>query len=429
MGTELEELRSMVRTLKARKEHEKLASLISSQIDAKLEKIGPLSKPVRKGVFTGTPDILELGFLKTGASKAESEEIQKKADYLYLASCILKKDPRELKLWKDWQESTSELRKAMDTATSGEGSEWIPTAFSQDLVEKVRLQLKVAALHERIDIPTPTYRVPVEGADAVAYLVPESKSDEATKIKASTPGTKRVSFSAQKLASRILFSEELSEDSVIPILPYLRNKIIRALAIAQETATINGDTSGTHQDSDVTDSLDARKAWNGYRKLALSSAKVNLGTFSTTNLRAMRKKMGKYGVDPNQLAWIVGISAYNAMLGLSEVLTLDKYGPKATILTGELAKFDNIPVIVSEYIREDLNASGVYDGTTTNKTIVLLVRRDAFLYGDRRKVKVKTGEIIETDQTQIVCTQRVDFEAQFDTTTEPIVALGYNVSV
>jgi hypothetical protein len=68
------------------------------------------------------------------------------------------------------------------------------------------------------------------------------------------------------------------------------------------------------------------------------------------------------------LAWIASIASYYKMLGLTEVLTLQNYGPQATVLQGELGKFDSIPIIVSEYQRQDLNASGVYDGVTKTKT-------------------------------------------------------------
>ena len=431
MANELAGLQELIKSIRATKNEDALAQIIGGMIDARMKVVQPGlgSANVRKGAFTGCSDMMHIAFQKTGASALDSEEIQKKSDELYLCSQILSTDPRNLKMWGDWESVTTDLRKAMDTATAGEGEEWIPTEFSRNLIEQVRLALKVSALHSRINIPTPTYRMPVEGADAVAYLIPESTSDDSTKIKASTPGTKRISFDAQKLASRVLFSEEVSEDSIVPILPYLRGKVIEALAVAQETCTINGDTSTTHQDSDVTDSLDARKAWNGYRTAVLTAANKDLGTFSTTNLRGVRSGMGKYGVDVNKLAWVAGTSGYNAMMDLTEVRTLDKYGPKATILTGELAKLDNIPIIVSEYIREDLNASGVYDGVTMTKTIILLVRRDGFMYGDRRSVKVKSAEIIETDQTQIVVTQRLDFEAVYDTDTETIVGQAYNIAV
>lgn len=356
-------------------------------------------------------------------------ELQACADDIYLASKFLRRDPRSLKMWREFSSEASALRKAMDTATSDEGLEWVPTGFSSELIRKVKLQLKVAGLHRRIAMPTNPFRLPIDGADATAYLFSESTSDTATKITASTPGSTDVTFDAIKLACRVLVSTELEEDSIVAILPLLRDKIVQALAEAQEEATINGDTDGTHMDSDVTASTDTRKAWDGYRKLALAGASVDCATFNKANLRAIRKAMGKYGVNPNNLAWIAGISVYNQMLGLDEVVTLDKYGPSATILTGELGKFDGIPIVVSEFVREDLNASGVYDGITTDTTVLPLVYRPAFLYGDRRNITLRVSQelYMETDQDVAIATQRLDFQPVQDATTEPIVGLGYNI--
>jgi len=356
-------------------------------------------------------------------------ELQDRADDIYLASKFLRRDPRSLKMWREFASEASALRKAMDTATADEGLEWVPTGFSSELIRKVKLQLKVAALHRRVAMPTNPFKLPIDGADATAYLFSESTGDTSAKITASTPGTGEVTFDAIKLACRVLVSTELEEDSIVAILPLLRDKIVQALAEAQESATINGDTDGTHMDSDVTASSDVRKAWDGYRKLALGAAKIDCATFNKTNLRAIRTAMGKYGVNPNNLAWIAGISVYNKMLGLDEVVTLDKYGPSATILTGELGKFDGIPIIVSEFIREDLNASGVHDDITTDKTVLPLVYRPAFLYGDRRSITLRVSQelYMETDQDVAIATQRLDFQPVQNATAEPIVGLGYNI--
>jgi len=357
-------------------------------------------------------------------------DLQARADDIYLVSKLLRRDPRSLKMWGEFAREASALRKAMDTATAGEGLEWIPTGFSAELIRQVKLALKVASLHSRIAMPTNPFKLPIDGADATAYLTAESTSDSASKITASTPGTSNVTFDAVKLACRVLVSTELEEDSIVAVLPLLRDKIVQALAEAQENASINGDTAGTHMDSDVTASSDVRKAWNGYRKLALSSAKVDCSTFDIAGLRAIRAAMGKYGVNPSNLAWIAGISVFNKMLGLEEVITADKYGSDATILTGELAKLDGIPVIVSEFIREDLNADGEYDGITTDNTVLPLVYRPAFLYGDRRSITLRVSHelYMETDQDVAIATQRLDFQPVQDAASEPIVALGYNIA-
>jgi HK97 family phage major capsid protein len=231
-----------------------------------------------------------------------------------------------------------------------------------------------------------------------------------------------------------VFSEELSEDSIIPVMPLVRRNIVIAIATAIEQAIINGDTTGSHQDSDVTVATDARKAWMGYRKCAQSSAKVSLSTFTGDTLMSVRKAMGKYGVNPGDLALVVGISGYMQLLNLRDaqnnqlVTTLEKYGSGATILTGELARIYGIPIIVSEHMRETLNATGVYDGSTTTKTILLIVYKPGFLIGNRRMLTIKSAEDITTDQTVLVATQRLAFAPIYSAATDYTVGLGYNIS-
>lgn len=365
---------------------------------------------------------------------AKLSEIEKEIhdfnDDVYLLSKMLKRDPRTLKTWHRLDEN-DELKKAMDTATSGEGAEWVPTGFSASLIELLRLERKVSGLHSRFTMPTDPYIFPVDGAQASAYKVTEQTADTSqTKIPVSTPGTAQKSLTSVGNAARVLTSHYLEEDSIIPVIPYIKESIAKALVDAEETATVNGDTAGTHMDSDVTAGDDVRKNWDGYRKMAQAAASVDLGTFNTAGLRSIRKAMKKFGVVPSKLAWIAGISVYNQLLGLTEVITVDKYGPAATILSGELGKFDGIPIVISEYIREDLNASGVYDGVTTTKTIIELVFRPGILYADRRAItmRVLTELYAESEQDAVIATRRYLLWTPYTVATDLIVGEGYNIT-
>lgn len=398
---------------------QELQDLVEQEVNERLANV----RRGRKGEF----DVSGVNIGADDPFARMPEELQIKSDHLYILGKILNCDPRRTKLWTPFENL---CRKAMDTATSNEGAEWVPTMMSSELIRSVRLALRVAALFRWIDMPSNPYKLPIEGGDAIVTMHAEQTSDTGTKITASTPGTKDITFDAVKFAARVLASVELEEDSAVPILPMLRDKLITALAEAIEDAAINADTTTPHQDSDVTAADDYRKGWKGFRKFALSlgTATVNLSTFNIANLRAIRTAMGKYGVDPTKLAWIPGVAAYNKMLGLDEVLTVDKLGPQATILTGQLASCDGIPVVQSAKIRETLNASGVYDGITTTKTVLPLVHTGAFLFGNRRQVTVKVLRELyaETDQIAIIATQRLDMQPCYDMTTEPVVGLGYN---
>ena len=348
------------------------------------------------------------------------KDLQDMNDELLIVSKVLQKNPMELESYGEFEEKAKEFATKALYNTAGQGAEFIPTNFSAQVVDKVRLELKVAATFDRIPMRSNPYTVPLEGSDATAYLAAEStvEATEAGRITASQPGTSNVTFTAKKLAARTVFSEEISEDSIIDILDYVRRKIAIALANAIETCTINGDTTGTHQDSDVTASTDARKAWKGLRKLTASGAKHDAGgdALVAADLRSCRKLMGIYGIDPKNLIWIGGVSDMHRMLsvndsnGWNDFRTLEKIGPSAQVLTGMIGAFDGIPVIISEFVRENLNATGVYDGATTTLTIMQLVNRTRFWYGDRKLVTLKTFEDIQTDQQVMVIKQRLDFQ-------------------
>jgi hypothetical protein len=229
----------------------------------------------------------------------------------------------------------------------------------------------------------------------------------------------------------MLFSEEIDEDSIIPIMPFLREKLAQNMAFGVEDALINGDTSGTHQDSDVTDSDDPRKAWPGLRKLCQSGNKLDVGgaALTLTHVRTIRGYMFKYGVDPSSLAYITSSTGMLQFLNIPEVITLEKYGPKATVLTGEIGQIDSIPIIISEKIREDLNGSAVYDGTTKDSTMAILVRKNAFTVGTRRRLTLKSWTDIERDQQVLVGTVRKDFQPLYDETVEDIMSMMYDIPI
>ena len=339
---------------------------------------------------------------------------------------------KSLSAYAELQNEIDSFKKALGTATSGEGADWIPTQYAAEMVDEVRLNLMVAAAHRTIQMPTDPYTTPIKIGRSTAYLASEALVDAPSELRKSQFQTGNVTFTAKTLAVAVPFSFEFDEDSIVPVLPAVRSDIALAIAEGIENATINGDTSAAHQDTGLTvESDDQLKAFDGYRKLAVSTAKVDFNTgtedFSTANFRAVRKAMGKYGVKPQQLMWVVSIQCYIRMLGLPEVLTLDKYGSATPILTGELGRFDNIPVVVSEFVRSDLSASGIYDGVTTTKTEAILVHVPSFWYGERREITIETVRLPLAQQNVMIATQRIDFQP-VRPATDALVGIGYDIS-
>ena len=333
-----------------------------------------------------------------------------------------------------FREQWKRTLRAMDTDTSAEGTEWIPTGIGASLHEKVRASGKVAPLFQRITLPTNPWKWPLEGADATAYRVAEPTSDTATKVTASTPGTGAATFDAEIFGSRALFSRSLEADSAIAILPFVSRKLVQAFVNAEERAILDGDTDGTHQDSDThsAGATDAAWAWDGLRKRGLANSSNNgAGALTVALLALTRGGMGKYGVNPQDLACIVGVSSYYDILADTSVLTVDKFGPNATILNGQIGSVHGMPIIVSEFVRENLNASGVYDAITTTKTYALVVNRMEWAMGTRTGLAIETDDSIyrETYQRVLVGFQREDFQnINADGSAADDTSISYNIT-
>lgn len=359
---------------------------------------------------------------------------QDRADELVLVATMLRADPRETRFYSE--EYLPAMRAAMDSTTATEGDEWVPQGMSASMIERINLALQVANLFPMVPMPTQPYDLPAAAVSRVrgGKAVEQTADTGQTGFKKITPGTRKVTLTAAKFAAEILVSKELEEDSILPILPFIQSEIVDFVSADIEDCILNGDTTVSHQDSDTTASDDPRKNFMGLRKLTLAQASrktdgSSASALTVAMLRTNRVKMGKYGVRIADLAHIMSINSYIQLLSDTNVMTVDKYGPQATILAGELGKVDGTPIIVSEYMRTDLNASGVYDGTTTTETTALTVNRRGFIRGERRGMTLQWLRELyaEYDQDALVASVRQAFEQVYPIATQGTAAITYNV--
>jgi hypothetical protein len=70
-----------------------------------------------------------------------------------------------------------------------------------------------------------------------------------------------------------------------------------------------------------------------------------------------------------------------------------------------------VPIIVSEHVRTNLNASGIHDAITTTKTYALCVNRNEWVMGARTPLALETDDSIyrETYQRVVIGFMREDF--------------------
>jgi HK97 family phage major capsid protein len=392
-----------------------------------------------------TPRSVEFSTEAPAAERKEAEilsampkELRAKTDEMFVASQLLKKPVQNLKMYGEWSRQAREFKKALDTATGAQGGDWVPTNFSSELFEFVQLEAKVPSLFRTIVMPSNPYKLPVGLARINTYKQPEQTADTGqTKIPVGDGSNiGNSTLTATGHAARVLASAEVDEESIVPLLPWLVRDIAKAIAEGREDFILNGDSAGTHEDSDIgAGTAEARRRIAlGLRAAANDGGatyKLDMATFSLANLRALRLKLGKYGVNPADCAIITGPTGYSKLLGLTEVVTMQNFGNNATVMAGSLGMVDGMPVIVSGQVREDLNASGVYDGVTTTKTALYMVYRPGWVIGERRSansVKILNELYAESDQVALITKERVTFKDIYPTASNKTIGVGYNIA-
>lgn len=364
-------------------------------------------------------------------------KVQRDADLLLLTSKMLfRKNVGDFPIeklaayqaFRGFIENDSELKKAMTTVTQ---SNWIPTDFSRDFVDCVQLQLKVAALFPEIQMARGTQDFSQKGSYSTAYKKTQGSDGTASPDITDSKGT----LSASTIMDYLETSDELEQDAAFAQAPMLRNDAINAIARAIENCILNGDTTTVHMDSDVTLAYDQVTCWKGLRKHALANSyTTDLSTLNSDTLTALLASMGKFGADPSQLALIHGVAGRVKLINLKDnqnnKVYLEMGTPGAmnvSMVPGAVATLAGSPCILSEFCREDLNASGVYDGTTKTKGSLLWVRKDGFVRGVVNSIKVETDRDIKKQVNMLAVSTRMDFQPRYAIASNKVVWLGYNM--
>jgi HK97 family phage major capsid protein len=359
------------------------------------------------------------------------KQTRKRASDLHLLSVITGKDIADIKGFEDVKEVAERaMIPKLPSAVAGATGlpEWLGEQFANDLLERVQVLANAEALFPKYTMPanTEVFSIPQKTDNTKAYLIaPAADAVES----ALTSG--KVSFQTKRLITFAIVSDQASDETVLALLEVVKQDIAESLVKAMENAIINGDTATTgniNGDTVGADAKDQTKAFDGLRKLSTGNTVTFGGTPTYANIVKMRKQMGNYGVALNDLVYIVSPSTYFNLTLLPELLTMDKYGDKATVVTGEVAKLGGVPVIVSEYVGENLTAAGIVDDTTPGTaTVILLVNKRFFAVADRGSVGFEQDRSIRTTSDMFIGYRDIDFKKLYSST--QVSCLGLDVTV
>ena len=211
-------------------------------------------------------------------------------------------------------------------------------------------------------------------------------------------------LSTKKLISQSFLGNETEEDAILPILPLIRESMVRSHARSIENSILAGDdadgvfgTSGAsfegllhlaRNDSDYTQSLTA----------------FATDTVTAAELLSMRKNMGKYGVNPSEVVYIVSQRTYYELLEDAEFQDANLVGDMATKLSGEIGQvFGSRVLLCDEFATPAVSKFGAIAVNPRNYVMPRL-----------RGVTVESDYEVINQRRVLVASQRLGFTDLID---------------
>lgn len=266
------------------------------------------------------------------------------------------------------------------------GATW-ELEVSLNMENEVRRRLVVAPTLRNVAMQTNVMTLPVNPeAGTATWMANSAFGTSASAGATQNHALKEITLNAYKVATNEYMAYEEEEDSLIVLMPIVRDAMVRRVARAVDRAFLLGAGTGA----------DPVKGLATYDAVADVSPSAASGVVTVANLRAMRKGLGAWGLDPAEMVYVVSTEVYYDLLDDPVFQTMDKVGNQATLLTGQVGSIANTPVLVSaEFASKASGAVGAIAYAPGN-----------FLVGNQRGLRVDTQELVETQRRVMVASLR-----------------------
>jgi HK97 family phage major capsid protein len=321
------------------------------------------------------------------------------------------------------------------------GDEWVPDLWDSNLWMKARIDTVGLPQFRVVEMPSNPYELPLEGTDNTMYYVSETSgeaqltlADTNSPIPDSKIGTGKVQLSAKKFGTRVMFSAELEEDSIIPVLNIYRSQAETAFMEGIDDVIFNGDTeTGTtniNSDGSALGATSRYLALNGLRKDTFTNSSNQIDALAASPTLAMirrarfllaRTVSGKLG----GLRIFVNPETEGKLLGIDEFLTVDKAGTTATAQTGTIGYIDRIPVLVTDQLPlTDADGKVTAAGNAVSRGTLVMAYVPHWVVGFRRRLSNDLSFIPYYDSYVLTMTARMDFKPRDTDSAAAIINLG-----
>lgn len=327
---------------------------------------------------------------------------QKELDCLFMAGVVKDMDMKDLKAYQ----------KVNQIGNIEVSSDAYETIFSTNLMKDIEAQLVIADMFEIINMTAASLTLPILPPAGMANWIASSAYNDKTN-KARTGNEMNLALTEMtlrtyKLGAKGFLPEETEEDTIITLMPLLRDHLVNSHAKALDYAILRGDTD----------------AFTGLVGIATADSKefataathtAGSGKVTAAMFQENRRHMGLRGLDASKIRAIVSYDAWYDLQDDPEWKDVNLVDSANAIkLRGQVGRFYGMPVVATEHF-----------ATAASATVFgMLLDPTAFKRTQQRGLTVRTDFDVETDTTVIVATQRQGFHKIWD---DGVVTLKYAV--
>jgi HK97 family phage major capsid protein len=266
---------------------------------------------------------------------------------------------------------------------------------SLNLESEVRRRLVVAPIFRNIAMQTNVMTIPVNPEAGTATWVTNAEfgavpatlgAAGASAGGNATHALKEITLNAYKLATNEYTAYEEEEDSLLALMPIIRDGMVRRVARAVDKAFLLGAGSGS-------DPVKGLSIWAANTTATGNTVAAGL---NVAKLRTLRQGLGAWGLDPAEVIYIVNTDVYYQLLEDTTFQTMNQVGTQATLLTGQIGQIGGSPVLVSaEFASPGTGVAGA-----------IAVNPGNFIVGNQRGLRIDTQELVETQRRVMVASLR-----------------------
>lgn len=266
---------------------------------------------------------------------------------------------------------------------------------SLNLESEVRRRLVVAPVFRNIAMQTNVMTIPVNPEAGTATWVTDANfgavpatlgAAGASAGNTATHALKEITLNAYKLATNEYTAYEEEEDSLLALMPIIRDGMVRRVARAVDKAFLLGAGSGS----------DPVKGLANWASNTTATGNTVAAGVNVAKLRTLRQGLGAWGLDPAEVVYIINTDVYYQLLEDTTFQTMNQVGTQATLLTGQIGQIGGSPVLVSaEFASPGTGIAGA-----------IAVNPGNFIVGNQRGLRIDTQELVETQRRVMVASLR-----------------------